>query len=408
MLDEEEPVCTMGAFKVDKKNSLARLIINATNINAAQGDPLPILLDSIHHIATAIAESEMVMTVDALSYFYQFRLHPGVARFFGLNVNNSRGRASRRAFNRLPMGWKFAPAIAQRTSRFLLALLKRRLAHLSFAAHVWLDNFIFGCKTGDAEIIMSTFKQICQEFNVALHKEEYHKEFLGLQKQGNAVFLSQKLIEKWSVAISRLSAPHSVRVAAQALGYAFYAGFLTNVATGHLSHLARRLAATVDLYGWEGGLAMNEELRQSLEAFVEQVRAKEIRVVPFDEVLAADIFSDASLAGWAFSSIDEEGEPVVFHGLFYDQNERIFLRELRTALMALLNSARLHRFVRLHVDNTAVMFCLRSQRSPNATANEWIRRVLEVLPASFAYQVWYVHTSRNPVDKYTRPLWLQG
>jgi hypothetical protein len=36
--------------------------------------------------------------------------------------------------------------------------------------------------------------------------------------------------------------------------------------------LARRLAATVALYGWEGGLAMNEELRQSLEAFVEQTR----------------------------------------------------------------------------------------------------------------------------------------
>jgi hypothetical protein len=31
----------------------------------------------------------------------------------------------------LPMGWKFAPAIAQRTSRFLLSLLKSRLSHLS-------------------------------------------------------------------------------------------------------------------------------------------------------------------------------------------------------------------------------------------------------------------------------------
>jgi len=75
-------------------------------------------------------------------------------------------------------------------------------------------------------------------------------------------------------------------------------------------------------------------------------------------------YSDASLEGWAFKIRDK-----IYSGWYHDE-ERIFLRELRTALMALLEAhlQGIQNF-QLMVDNTAVMFALRSQRSPNATAN---------------------------------------
>ena len=105
------------------------------------------------------------------------------------------------------------------------------------------------------------------------------------------------------------------------------------------------------------------------------------------------------MEGWAFSTAWG-----LEHAFFEDHNERIFLKELRTALMAILTAAKNDPTgsLKLWVDNTAVMYALRSQRSPNATANEWITKVMSSVPKTFLYKVLYVHTTRNPVDRFTR------
>jgi ribonuclease HI len=81
----------------------------------------------------------------------------------------------------------------------------------------------------------------------------------------------------------------------------------------------------------------------------------------------------------------------------------IYFHELRAALAALLDAAATGvSHVALGVDNTAVLYALRSQHSPNSIANLWIRRALESLPSSFAFRVFHVASELNPADEYTR------
>jgi len=406
-LSYQQPFLTMGAFKVPKKNNLSRLILNASRINEAQSSPLDIKLSQVHTIAQAVAKAEMVFTIDAKSYFYQFALHQYIARFFGFRLNRGRGAPRELCFIRMPMGWKFAPAIAQRTSRFILRLLQDRLPHLTFFSDVWIDNFIFACKRADVAEILRTFENLAASFNLNLHPPEYHGVFLGLEKRGSEVFISSKMAQKWKDLIEKLPTEHSARTRAGALGFAFFISYLTHTGDcGDLSGAARSLSAQVHKAGWDVNLKGNQELHVLLQSAFSRMIDKPIRVLTFDEDSAAYIFSDASLQGWAFSisSAGSQEIQLLQYGVFTDLDERIFIKELRAALTALLTAATIDPAGNFYmaVDNTAVFYAMKSQRSSNDTANAWLASVFRAIPETFRYRMRYLHTSRNPVDCYTR------
>jgi hypothetical protein len=123
------------------------------------------------------------------------------------------------------------------------------------------------------------------------------------------------------------------------------------------------------------------------------------------ELHAADSWSDSSLERFAFSTpqeaLPEEIKDLIISGRWISPR-RIFLRELGSALACLVSTSKNSNEAVIHVDNTAVLFALRGQKSKNPTANYWIGLTMNALPENFLYKVEYIHTSAMPMDRYTR------
>ena len=160
----------LKAFQVEKKSLFDRLVLDGTPLNRVSIDSQWMGLNSIHFIFKNIMEFEFGFTVDAKSYFYQFKTHEDVWPYFGILFSQRRGRALCRALSRLCMGWRHAPAIAQRSSRTILKETSRRLSALGlseFFMDVWLDNFIFVAHSiAECELIWTVFIGVCSDLNL--------------------------------------------------------------------------------------------------------------------------------------------------------------------------------------------------------------------------------------------------
>ena len=78
-----------------------------------------------------ILSAEYVADADGVSYFYQIPLDPEVRDYFGCRLAGGRGLFRQMRFCSLPMGFSWAPGIAQ------------RIANVIIADHgiAWVDNF---------------------------------------------------------------------------------------------------------------------------------------------------------------------------------------------------------------------------------------------------------------------------
>ena len=125
--------CTL--FLVAKKVAgLARLVIDARPINLRQCCPMSMHLPKIHDVIRRILSWEVAASCDGKSYFYQFALAPQIARYFRARLGALRGYIAEVCLKRMPMGWSFSPAIAQRVANVIVRGL----------GLAWVDDFIIG------------------------------------------------------------------------------------------------------------------------------------------------------------------------------------------------------------------------------------------------------------------------
>jgi hypothetical protein len=158
-------LCT--TFPVLKSNGIeARLIVDPEindrmNTNPASG------MQYVHDIMQLMSTHQYACCLDAKSYFNQFYLSDGVKPFFTVKVRSRRGPARYYQYTRMPMGWSWSVAIAQRS---LLAILKA--AGLSSCATVWVDNiYIGGCSAADVEAKLQKFDEIAKAVNLTYREE---------------------------------------------------------------------------------------------------------------------------------------------------------------------------------------------------------------------------------------------
>lgn len=388
---------TMGAFKVAKKNGLARLVVDARNVNEAQVPPPRMALPVLPEVAVAMEKHRFVFSIDACSFFYQFEVHEAISKCFVLRVNRARGSPVLLAVRRLAMGWKFAPAIAQDTANFILFVVRSRLPRVVFASVAWIDNFIFGVNClADKIAVEAMFRAVCAEFAVALHPTDYSGSFLGLERRGSGhpYRLASSVVEKWRLAIE--SDAFSLRRLASIVGLQNFAAYLAQGShRGTLANVARAISKAARQHGWDVAILPSAALLEFLRDSWQQLASAPVELLHL--VGGPTIFSDASLEGFAFSTPDAY---VVAGKWTFAQ--RIFLAELRTAISAISLAAQQHDAVTLYVDNVAVRYALENQSSTNPVANALIQSWLSSLRRSCLYRVDYVHTSVNPVDRFTR------
>jgi hypothetical protein len=160
-------LCVTNYFTVDKKDGSLRLVVDGRKVNAIMRRPPKMPLPEIHTVVDYIMSHKLAMTVDGKSYFYQVPISEEVGRMFCANLADARGPFATVAMQRLPMGWSYAPLIAQKISNTLLTGKDGR--RLGYA---WIDNFIFA---GDSEEeIQANFAEFltrCREAHVLIDNE---------------------------------------------------------------------------------------------------------------------------------------------------------------------------------------------------------------------------------------------
>eukprot|EP00760_Papus_ankaliazontas_P009878 PhM_4_TR14151/c3_g2_i1/m.51604 len=119
-LRETEERIVMPMFTVPKKDDKLRLIMDCRRVNRVFEKPPAMDLPNVHDLIDRVLEHEIAAQADGKNYFYQFPLSVDVGKYFCARFGGDRGEFTDMAMTVMPMGWSWAPCIAQRTSNTLI------------------------------------------------------------------------------------------------------------------------------------------------------------------------------------------------------------------------------------------------------------------------------------------------
>ena len=407
----------MKAFLVPKKELNARLVVDASPVNAAQIKPDNMGLPPLHEFLAEMCRYQCVATKDATSFFYQFEVEAGSRRYFTLLFNRARGAPSRRVLRKMCMGWKFAPGIAQSTSNLLCKVLKDRLRGVvdDFMVMCWVDNFVFATHNeADLATVLAAFDALAVEVNLEMHpvkKSSPGKPLvvLGFLVVNGALVHEPSWLDGFDAALEAASrGPCSLRQAAKVVGKLLWAAFARRhpiadlPATMALTQVIAAFLATGSS-DWDSELQVDASAAwMEMRAFRTVMGSAFLPRSRWDKkwaVFYSDAMADAHAATWGWVS-----DKSVAFGTFADTEAHIFLHEFRAFAQAASSAARdnPHQRALFFVDAAAVVFAVRAGHSSNATVNSWIARLFRELPRSFEFMVCHVEGVRNPADIWTR------
>ena len=418
-LETGEIVTFLKVFQVPKSDIVTdRLVIDGTPINRVSLKPLPMNLPKLHFVLEGAGRFKFGFTIDAISWFYQFEIHPEIRKYFGLMFNRRRGRPYFRRFCRMAMGWLNAPCIGQRTS---LALLRETASRLqqnhqidAYFSTVWLDNFIFAADDViTLETILKVFLEVCFEANVQLHPPTPITTSIVIL--GFVVDLKTRSIshtDKWKSKVDDLftsltTSTPSLRDLARIVGCFVWTSFARRHPLAFfpaMMDMLRRIAFALEngkTWSWsDASELITSEFIAECKSALQLMHESFTIAIPGSAqfTMFSDARVDSEVANWAYV-----GEHLSVQGDF-SQRHHIFFHELQAASQALIDVSRAHPalHVTLGVDNTAVMFALRSGHSGNRIADDWIRKLYLGLPSTFTFRVMHIDTLINPSDPFTR------
>jgi len=151
-------------FTVDKKDASLRLVVDGRKVNVLMEPPPRMELPSIQDVITYVMSNNYALTVDGTSYFYQFAISEEVGTMFCANLAAERGSFRPVAMTRMPMGWAYAPYIAQKVSNTLLRGKDGRVLGMA-----WIDNFLFaGSTKEEVQANFDEFLENCDKCKVQI------------------------------------------------------------------------------------------------------------------------------------------------------------------------------------------------------------------------------------------------
>ena len=235
--DADSPLAFAYAFAVWKKDRTARIIIDPV-VNDAPEDPFDCRLPDMRDVKTQFSSSAYMITLDAVSWFNQFRLSKTVSRLFSIRVGNRILR-----YLRLPMGWRHAPMIAQRTLLMLADLAGIPPEHVV----IWIDNVAIHGDKADVLRWHTQLMRVLDDFGVSVREEGRGTcvEFLGVSWDLTAH--TGAFLEKWRRKARDLvddvhSRPLPPKTLQRLVGMCVWAHMLRGSALVFLSNLLDHLA----------------------------------------------------------------------------------------------------------------------------------------------------------------------
>jgi hypothetical protein len=361
-------------FTVPKKSGKLRLVVDGRRVNRLMSTVPHMELPTIHEVADYLLENSFFMTVDGRSYFYQFPISEGMGEFFCANLAGTKGHFSPVCLTRMPMGWSWAPAIAQKVSNVLLS----EEGHILGMA--WVDNFIFAGKTEEeVKQNFASFLARADRVNLALDTRECTPKRVGevLGLEFDLRIARYRLSPSWAAAKSSLPlakwmSPRDVFRITGAGIWSCYARRIPLFKWSEILDLLRNIAKMVgEGLNWDTSLKLTsiqlDHLRRwQLEIDQNSWAEKAKEVLP-----EIDVWSDASGDGWAFLTTLHDSAMTMGiqrQGTFRFPEWHIFQKEAYAAHQGVMATRGQPR--RLMIDNQALVFAIKKRCSSNKFVNE--------------------------------------
>jgi hypothetical protein len=220
-------------FTVPKKDGSLRLVCDGRKVNAIMKPPPNMALPDIHEIIDHLLENRFFCTVDGKSFFYQFPVSDEVGSYFSANLAGTRGNFTQVSLTRMPMGWSWAPAIAQHTANHLL-----NAEGLSLGK-AWVDNFVFaGVTQKVCQDKFSCFLQRADKVNLSLDSRSPEVVSRGtlLGMEFDLTLSRYRMAPSWVDGLPERLLPHSTpRQLYRITGSCIWSGYARRVPLCHFA-----------------------------------------------------------------------------------------------------------------------------------------------------------------------------
>ena len=393
----------MPVFTTPKKDLDLRLIQDGRWNNGFFAKPPEMFLPKIHEVIDKILSAAYVADADGVSYFYQIPLDESVRDYFGCRLAGGRGLYRQMRFCSLPMGFSWAPCIAQ------------RIANTLIADHgvAWVDNFfVLGTSTENFEEHRKSFLQRVAAANLLLddHVMAPKTNLVALGIEYDLCEKRYRMSPDWALkAAIRLTeliktpdtTPAEVYTAAGTIVWHSHVTRRRLCQLPHLFAMISRLASQVGsrMIDWNTKLTWPEGVAKEITEHVETLRVNAWIPKPEKCEETSEVWSDASSTHWSFLAYHHDVLLQANQGPVRE-NMHIFLCELSAAmggLMALYRKG-IKKGILVNVDNTAAAIALQRGISTNRVANEWMSQ----LPEDLEFRVKWVSTRIELADNFTR------
>jgi hypothetical protein len=386
-----------STFLVRKKNGTGRFIVDARPINRAQKPPPDMGLPRIGTIIRDVLKHDLAAKTDGVSYFYQFPLAAAIRPYFKIRLARSRGRYANLQLKRMPMGWKYAPMIAQQVSNHLIRSLGR----------AWLDDFILLGMSDTFDTNRDTFLERLKTYNVEVDNTELEptKQLKALGLEFDLETKQFRLDPDWVakrtehlngyLEATKEGKPTTVRQFLEVMGSLVWAAYVREVPLWQYAECLAALSAAAKLELEELFECPSYAVR-NLQSWIGDVSTNEW-CAPTDRPATFNdyIFSDASDTMAAF--IQVSGDQITSGDAWrLPPEQKIFLSEVEAITRG---APRVDIATTLFgTDNAAANFAMRKGHSSSYVANVLFRKAFG---QSRPWSSW-VPTYLQPADKFTR------
>ena len=390
----------MPVFTVPKKNGTLRLIQDGRHLNRWFDKPPTMNLPRIHDVIDLLMKNEYFAQCDAKSFFYQIPLHESIRKYFGTILGGGRGELDYTVMTKLPMGFSWAPCIAQRISNVIMRDI----------GLAWVDNYIVVGET------IEEFEANRRVFLDRIHPDQCNVEVDDMELAplqsgetlGIEVDLKRKMYRmspKWAEKIRTIPVEWTPRTFSRIMGGIIWCSHVTRRGLCMQPHLMsvlgdimRRIA--LKEVSWDERCDVTTQAIGELKNTIELMTANEWIMWREPRNPDVDIWSDASDTHAAYLIC--RNEKVIAALVRETQGHHIFLEELSIALDAVAAAYKLGATrVRLFCDNAAAAGCIEKNVSTNFTANTWLSQ-----RAPVDVDVTWVSTLCELADPYTRGVLL--
>jgi len=384
-------------FTVAKKNGTLRLVVDARKINNLMRRIPKMDLPTVQEVLMLLMGSKYYITVDGTSYFYQWHIAPEVGEFFCANLAGARGTFTTVALTRMPMGWSWAPAIAQKGSN---TLLSDRGTSLGVA---WIDNFIFGGSSKDSTLEkFRRFRDRCDICRVKIDDRDppvlERGEVLGLEVdlENKRFRMAASWVEK--ARALRITSFMTPRELYRITGNCIWACTARQTPLCFFSdqiEVVRRIALLVAAgLAWDTPVRLSRDEMHALGVWKARVEENEWSTVTEKAPPVLEMWTDSSSHMWAFTDLGWR----VGQGSFTEEQFNkwhIFVKEAYAVQRSMAVSRGIPRVYK--VDNMPLVLAMKRQVSSNKMVNTWM--------SNWDWEnisVEWVSTHQQEADEYTR------